>query len=78
MSKYTISQARMTAISCAASYDTRLKNRQFLVIYRDSETNQISSIEPVFLSRNYQHLTGLLLLDEIPPLNSHTQIFNKK
>ena len=63
MSQYSISQARSIAISCATHYNNQLKDKQFIVIYRDSFTNQVMYIELVFLSRNYQHLTGLLLLD---------------
>ena len=64
MIKYTINEARSIAIKCAAMYDEKLNNKQFIIIYRDRETNLIRYIEMVFQAKNYQHLTGLLLVDE--------------
>lgn len=64
MSQYTINHARSIAISCSSHYDSKLRDRQFLIIYRDADTNSIMNIEVVFLARNYQHLTGLIFLDE--------------
>lgn len=79
MSKYTISQARTIAISCVTHYDSLLKDREFIIIYRDIETRQISSIEVVFLSDNYQHLTGLQLLDDKGNVIQHcSEYFYKK
>lgn len=45
-------------------YEEKLNNRQFIIIYRDRETNLIRHIEMVFQAKNYQHLTGLLFVDE--------------
>lgn len=33
-------------------------------MYRDYDTKSLMYIEPVFLSRNFQHLTGINLLNE--------------
>ncbi len=57
MIKYTINEARSIAIRCAAMYDEKLNNRQFLIIYRDRDTNVIRHIEMIFQAKNYQHLT---------------------
>lgn len=64
MSKYTINLARTMAINYAAKYENSLLNKQFFVLYRDKYTGSLEFIEVVFLMRHYQHLTGLLLLDE--------------
>ena len=79
MSQYSINQARSIAISCATKYDQLLKNRQFIIIYRDIETLQIRCIEVVFLAHNYQHLTGLLMVDENrKELKNCSEYFYKK
>lgn len=64
MNKTDISNARSIAISCAARYDKKLKDKQFLIIYKDTNKNILDYIEIVFLSYNYQHLTGLNLIDK--------------
>jgi hypothetical protein len=64
MSGYTIDEARRIAINCASSYKSSLEDKQFIIIYRDKDTNMIKHIEVVFLARNYQHLTGLNMIDE--------------
>ena len=61
---YTINQARSIAINSVQDYETILKNKQFIVIYRDAVLKDTKYIEIVFLSRNYQHLTGLVFLDD--------------
>lgn len=42
----------------------RFLKKQFIVIYRDAVLKDTKYIEIVFLSRNYQHLTGLVFLDD--------------
>ena len=64
MIKYSLNEARSIAIKCAVMYEEKLNNRQFIIIYRDRETNLVRHIEMVFQSKNYQHLTGLLFVDE--------------
>ncbi|MCR5098007.1 MAG: hypothetical protein K6B14_03575 [Lachnospiraceae bacterium] len=64
MGKYELESARRTAMNCAKSYRDILCNKRFIVIYRDAITNNIEYIEIVFLARNYQHLTGLNLVNE--------------
>lgn len=39
-------------------------NKKLLIIYRERQDNVIRYIEVVFLARNYQHLTGLELIDK--------------
>ena len=79
MSKYTINDARSLAISCAGIYEKKLRDNQFLIIYRDHDSKEIEYIEVVFLSRNYQHLTGLNFIDEDGnTLENRSEFFYKK
>lgn len=79
MSGYTIDEARRIAINCASSYKSSLEDKQFIIIYRDKDTNMIKHIEVVFLARNYQHLTGLNMIDEAGKLlDHHSEFFYKK
>ena len=64
MGKLTLEQARCRVLNCAKAYHDKLENKQLLIIYRDRSTNRIMSLEPVFLARNFQHLTGLELIDQ--------------
>lgn len=61
---YTKKQAIQTVVKCAHEYKTKLANTRLLIIYRDKEDNIIKSLEIVFRPSNFQHLTGLLLLDK--------------
>ena len=55
--------ARRLVLNCAKKYQQNLLNKMLLVIYRDRLDNKIHFIEVVFRKRNYQHLTGLELID---------------
>ena len=48
---------------CGKEYKKRFANTRVLIIYRNRENNRIQSIEIVFRPSNFQHLTGLILLD---------------
>ncbi|MCD7885670.1 MAG: PBECR4 domain-containing protein [Lachnospiraceae bacterium] len=61
--KYTQAEARRIALNCAKEYSQKLLGKVFLIIYRERQDNSIKYIEVIFLKRNYQHLTGLELID---------------
>lgn len=61
--EYTLKQAVSVAIKCGKEYKKRYANTKILIIYRNRENNEIESIEIVFRPSNFQHLTGLQLLD---------------
>ena len=61
--KFTKEDARRLVLNCAKKYQQNLLNKMLLVIYRDRLDNKIHFIEVVFRKRNYQHLTGLELID---------------
>ncbi|SEM57481.1 hypothetical protein SAMN04487770_14813 [Butyrivibrio sp. ob235] len=44
MSGYTIDEVRRIAINCASSYKSSLEDKQFIIIYRDKDTNMIKHI----------------------------------
>lgn len=64
MTKYTLAEARHIVMNCAKSYQKLLENKEFIITYRDKLDNTIKYIELVFLAKNYQHLTGMNLVDE--------------
>ncbi len=61
--KFTEETARRCVMNCAKIYNEKLNNKKLLIIYRDRNDKTIRDLELVFLDRNYQHLTGLELLD---------------
>lgn len=61
--KFTKEEARRNVLYCAKQYQKKLLNKKFLIIYREKRDNVIRYIEVVFYERNYQHLTGLELID---------------
>lgn len=61
--KYTLRQAASIAIKCGKEYKKKLANTKVLIIYRSRENNCIEYIEIIFRPSNFQHLTGLILLD---------------
>ena len=62
--KFTIEDARRRVLNCAKQYQQKLLNKKFIIIYRERQNNKIRYIEVVFHKRNYQHLTGLELIDK--------------
>lgn len=62
--KFTREEARKRVLNCAKQYQQKLLNKKLLIIYRDRKDNVIRYIEVIFYERNYQHLTGLELIDK--------------
>lgn len=63
--KFTKEDARRRVLNCAKQYQQKLLNRKLIIIYRERQNNEIRYIEVVFHERNYQHLTGLELIDNV-------------
>lgn len=61
--KFTKENARRRVLNCAKQYQQNFLNKELLIIYRDKQCNNIRYIEVIFHERNYQHLTGLELID---------------
>lgn len=51
-------------LNCAKQYKQKLLDKKLLLIYRERKDKEIRYIEIVFHKRNYQHLTGLELIDK--------------
>lgn len=64
MQSYTLEEARRIVMQCAKQYKANLLDKQFILIYRDRNDNQVKSLKLVFEKGNYQHLTGIELIDE--------------
>jgi len=79
MRTYTIDEARSIVMRCAKQYEKNLLGKNYLVIYRDRIDNIIKEIEIYFGEENYQHLTGIELLDEEGKIREHVAglFFNK-
>lgn len=71
MMKFSLEDARKTAINCAKQYSEHLLDQKLIVIFRDRVTNSISWIEILFLDRNYQHLTGIELINDAGQVIEH-------
>lgn len=77
--KFTKEQARRIAMNCAKIYDRKLAGKEFLIIYRDKQENKICYIVVVFYKENYQHLTGLEVVDKNGKvLHNHSGNFYRK
>lgn len=62
--KITKDEARRIVLNCSKDYRKRLLNKKMIIIYRDSQEKTIHYIEVGFYEKNYQHLTGLELIDK--------------
>ena len=49
--------------SAAKEYQKKLEGTNLLFIYRDRKTNQIEFFEAIFLANNFQHLSGIEMID---------------
>lgn len=79
MHSYTKEEARTIVMQCAKSYNKKLAGRKFIFIYRDKADNNIKFFEVYFGKENYQHLTGLELLDADGKVREHVaELFYEK
>lgn len=62
--KFTKEEARRRVLNCAKLYRQKLLNKNLIIIYRERKDNVIRHIEVTFHERNYQHLTGIELIDD--------------
>lgn len=62
--RFTKEDARRRVLNCAKQYQQKLLNKKMIIIYRERRDNVIHFIEVVFHEWNYQHLTGLELVDK--------------
>lgn len=60
---FTKKEAVRIVTSAAKDYQEILSGMNYLFIYRERSDNSVRFFETVFLPRNFQHLTGLELLD---------------
>jgi hypothetical protein len=61
--KYTKEQAVRSLFLYAKKYKEKLLNKKAIIIYRERTDLKIHFIEVLFLKRNFQHLTGVDLVD---------------
>lgn len=79
MHSYTLEEARSIVMRCAKQYERNLLNQLFLIIYRDRKDNQVKSLEIYFGKENYQHLTGVELVDQHGHIRHHVaELFYEK
>ena len=79
MHSYSKEEARVIVMQCAKNYDKRLAGKQFIFIYRDRADNTIKYFEVYFGKENFQHLTGLELVDEKGSIREHVaELFYNK
>ncbi len=79
MHSYTLEEARSIVMRCAKQYEKNLSKQLFLVIYRDRKDNQVKSLEIYFGKENYQHLTGVELVDRHGHIRHHvSDLFYEK
>ena len=79
MHSYTLEEARGIVMRCAKQYKRNLLNQLFLIIYRDRKDNQVKSLEIYFGKENYQHLTGVELVDQYGYIRHHVaELFYEK
>lgn len=71
MHTYTLDEARSIAMRCAKQYEKNLLGKNYLIIYRDKIDNEIKYLEVHFGEENYQHLTGIELLDDEGNVREH-------
>ncbi len=79
MHSYSIEEARRIVMQCAKQYQTNLLGKQFILIYRDRSDNQVKALELKFEKGNYQHLTGIEMIDEYGKVREHvSELFYSK
>ncbi|MCR5726910.1 MAG: hypothetical protein K6G24_05540 [Lachnospiraceae bacterium] len=69
--KYTKETGLSVIIRYSKRYHDTLANRRYLIIFRDPEQNRLEALEVYFSSKNYQHLTGLDMVDRNGKIREH-------
>lgn len=72
--KFTKEDAKKIVLNCAKQYQQRLLHKKMIIIYRERKDNTIRFIEVVFYEKNYQHLTGLELIDKNGNVIQHQSV----
>lgn len=67
-------EARRIVYNGAKQYKKNLLGKRFIIIYKEKEDNTIRHIIMTFYERNYQHLTGLELLDREGNVLQHQSV----
>ncbi len=79
MHSYTLEETRSIVMRCAKQYKQNLLNQKFLIIYRDKKDNLVKSLEIHFGKDNFQHLTGVELVDKQGNVRKHVaELFYEK
>ncbi len=71
MHSFTKEEARRIVMNCAKTYNEKLLDKKFIIIYRDRVDNTIKFFEIYFGKENYQHLTGIELIDTNGNVRKH-------
>lgn len=79
MHSYSLEEARAIVLKCAKLYEQNLLDKKYIMIYRDRVDNSIKDLEVQFGKENYQHLTGIELLDDNGEVRKHvSELFYHK
>lgn len=78
MNQYTIKDAIRIVTSTAKDYRESLEGQNYLFIFRNRSDNSIGYFESVFLPRNFQHLTGLDMIDENGNIDNKPLLFYER
>lgn len=79
MHTYKLEEARKLVMNCAKQYASNLLGKKYLIIYQNKADNIIQYMEIQFEANNYQHLTGIELIDKSGvPLKNVASLFYKK
>lgn len=79
MQSYTLEEARRIVMKYAKQYQINLLGKKFIFIYRDRSDNQVKAFELKFEKGNYQHITGIEMIDEDGNMREHvSKLFYSK
>lgn len=76
--KLKLKNAMRVITSAAEKYHNSLEGYNYIFIFKNRSTNQIEYFESIFLSRNFQHLTGIEFIDKQGNLLHNPTQFYKK
>ncbi len=71
---FTTQEAVDKVVRCGKIYRDKLADKSFLVLYKDRILNSIEYLELIFRPSNYQHMTGLQLVDDEGNEKKHCSI----
>lgn len=75
MNKFNSDEIKRILLNCAKLYESKLKDKEFLILYKDRDSQTVKHCEILFQGKNFQHLAGIIFVDKDGNERSHNSAY---